>query len=96
MLTVTVLYPRTDDVRFDMDYYQEKHFGLLRETLGDKLKRDEIHQVVDGPYVAFCLMYFDSMEDYRSGMAERGAEIRADVANYTNTEPVILVSNVEE
>jgi uncharacterized protein (TIGR02118 family) len=96
MVTVTVLYPRTDDVQFDMDYYKEKHFGLLRESLGDKLKRDEIHQVVEGPYVAFCLMYFASMEDYQSGMAERGAEIRADVANYTNTQPVILVSNVEE
>lgn len=95
MVTVTVLYPRTDDVEFDMDYYKEKHFGLLRETLGDRLKRDEIHQVLDGPYVAYCLMYFDRIEDFQEGMAHRGAEVMNDVPNYTNTQPVIMVSHVE-
>lgn len=96
MVTVTVLYPRSDDVNFDMDYYKEKHFGLLRDALGDTLKRDEIHTVLDGPYVAYCLMYFDQIEDFQGAMAERGAEIMSDVPKYTNAQPVILVSNVEE
>ena len=93
MVTVTVLYPRTDDVTFDMDYYKEKHFGLIRETLGDKLKGESIHQVLDGPFVAYCQMHLDSIEDFQSGMAERGAEIMGDVANYTNVQPQILISS---
>ena len=95
MVTVTVLYPRTDDVTFDMDYYRNQHFGLLRDRLGDNLKRDEIHEVLDGPYVAYCQMYFDSMDDFKSPMAEHGAEIMGDVANYTNVQPVMLVSNTD-
>lgn len=95
MVTVTVMYPRTDDVSFDMDYYKEKHFGLLREVLGDKLKREEIHDVQNGPYVAYCQMYFDSMDDFGTGMAARGAEVMADVKNYTNVEPVMLISTTD-
>lgn len=95
MVTVTVMYPRTDDVTFDMAYYKEKHFGLLRERLGDSLKRDEIHDVLDGPYVAYCQMYFDKIDDFGAVMAEHGAEIQADVAQYTNAAPVILISNTD-
>jgi uncharacterized protein (TIGR02118 family) len=96
MVTVTVLYPRVDDVKFDMDYYREKHFGLLRDCLGAGLKRDEIHDVVDGPFVAYCQMYFDDIADFQGPMAEHGAEIRRDVAEYTNAQPVILVSTTVE
>jgi uncharacterized protein (TIGR02118 family) len=96
MVTVTVLYPRTDDVQFDMGYYKEKHFGLLRERLGENLKKDEIHEVLDGPYVAYCQMYFDSMDDFTGPMGQHGPEIMGDVANYTNVQPVILVSNTAD
>ena len=96
MVTVTVLYPRTDDVQFDMDYYKEKHFGLLRDALGENLKQDEIHEVLDGPYVAYCQMYFDSIEQFQGPMGERGAEIMGDVPNYTNVQPIILVSSVHD
>lgn len=95
MVTVTVLYPRTDDVTFDMAYYKEQHFGLLREKLGGHLKRDEIHEVLDGPYVAYCQMHFDTIEDFQGPMAEHGAEIMGDIANYTNVQPVMLVSTPE-
>ncbi|MDQ3470644.1 MAG: EthD family reductase [Actinomycetota bacterium] len=95
MVTVTVMYPRTDDVTFDMDYYKGRHFDLLRERLGDNLQRDEIHEVVDGPYVAYCQMYFDSMEGFGGPMAEHGAEIMGDVPNYTNVQPVMLISNTD-
>jgi uncharacterized protein (TIGR02118 family) len=96
MVTVTVLYPRTDDVQFDMEYYKEKHFGLLRDALGENLKQDEIHEVHDGPYVAYCQMYFESIEHFQAPMGERGAEIMGDVPNYTNVQPVILVSSVHD
>jgi uncharacterized protein (TIGR02118 family) len=96
MVTVTVLYPRTDDTQFDMGYYKEKHFGLLREKLGSNLKKDEIHEVLDGPYVAYCQMYFDSIEDFQGPMTEHGAEVMADVAKYTNVQPVMLVSTTDD
>lgn len=95
MVTVTVLYPRTDDVTFDMDYYKDKHFGLLRERLGTNLKKDEIHEVQNGPYVAYCQMYFDSMDDFSGPMGEHGAEIMGDVPNYTNVQPVMLISTTD-
>ena len=94
MIKVSVLYPRTDDSTFDLGYYADNHRGLLRDRLGDHLKNSEIDDVINGPFHAAIHMYFDEIDDFNGPMAEHGAEIMADVPNYTNASPVIVVSNV--
>ena len=36
----------------------------------------------------------DSMETFNAGMAEQGAAIMADVANYTNQQPEVVMGEV--
>jgi uncharacterized protein (TIGR02118 family) len=45
-------------------------------------------------YVAMCAFICDSAEDFQAAMQERGAEIRGDIANYTDIAPVLQFSEV--
>ena len=45
-------------------------------------------------FVAMCAFICDSAERYLAVMQEHGAEIRADLANYTDIAPVIQISEV--
>ncbi len=38
MIKVSVLYPNGEGKKFDMDYYLDKHFPLVEETLGNALQ----------------------------------------------------------
>ena len=93
MISVVLLYPKSDDTTFDMDYYTGKHMPLLAEALGDACKG----WGVSGPaakYHAVGWTMVDSQEAFDSAMAERGAEIIGDLANYTNTRPEMIVGEV--
>jgi len=37
MICVTILYPKTDDATFDMDYYTSTHMPMLAKALGDSI-----------------------------------------------------------
>jgi uncharacterized protein (TIGR02118 family) len=45
-------------------------------------------------FVAMCAFICDSAEGYQAAMEEHGAEIRGDIANYTDIAPVLQVSEV--
>lgn len=45
-------------------------------------------------FVAMCAMLCGSIEGYRAAMQEHGAEIRGDLANYTDIAPVLQFSEV--
>ncbi|MDY7099821.1 MAG: EthD family reductase [Actinomycetota bacterium] len=95
MLKVSVLYPSSDGSTFDMDYYQQKHKPLVLEVLG--CERFEIDKGVDGPYMAVGHLFFESMEKMQAGMAgPRAGEAMADVANFTNVQPAMQVSEIVE
>jgi uncharacterized protein (TIGR02118 family) len=103
MIKVTILYPNADGKKFDMDYYTSKHFPMLRTVFGDALKATAIDKGIAGgaagapvPFLAIGYLYFDTVAAFQSGMAANAAKIRADVPNYTNIQPVILISEVVE
>jgi uncharacterized protein (TIGR02118 family) len=45
-------------------------------------------------FVAMCAFICDSGEGYQAAMQEHGAEIRGDIANYTDIAPVLQFSEV--
>jgi uncharacterized protein (TIGR02118 family) len=45
-------------------------------------------------FVAMCALICDSVDGYQAAMLEHGAEIRGDLANYTDIAPVIQFSEV--
>ncbi|WP_259065206.1 EthD family reductase [Mucilaginibacter sp. X4EP1] len=103
MIKVTILYPNGEGKKFDMDYYTNKHFPLLKSLFGEALKATAIDKGIAGgapgapvPFVAIGYLYFDTIAAFQNGMAANGGKIRADIPNYTDIQPVIQISEVVE
>src|SRR5580658_3875497 len=99
MIILSVLYPRTGESRFDHGYYLEKHVPLVQSRLSPMgLERVEImrgNSAPDGSSAGFeliCLLGFSSMEAMQQGLAVYGNEIRADISNFTNVQPLVQVN----
>lgn len=93
MIRVSVLYPKGDDVTFDLDYYKTKHMEIVKRTM--KPVRVEVDSGVDGPYIAAGHLYFDSLEAMGAAMGE-GGEAVADIPNFTNAQAAFQVSQIVE
>jgi len=102
MVRISVLYPAADGKKFDVDYYVNKHMKLVRDRLTSfGLVRTEVDKGVAGgapgspaPYVAIGHVYFNALEGFQKGMGQHAKEIMADIANYTNIQPQIQISEV--
>jgi len=93
MIRVSVFYPTSEGSTFDHDYYREHHVPLCLKTWG--IDKAEIDKGVNGPNAAAVHFFFDSMDSFGAAMAAPGtAEVMADVANYTNIQPALQVSEV--
>lgn len=91
MIRLSVLYPTSEGVSFDHDYYRTKHVPLCSETW--QPARVEIDRGVDGPYIAAVHFLFDSADALQAALGGEGtAAIQADVANYTDIQPVLQIS----
>lgn len=101
MIKVSVLYPASEGARFDHDYYRTSHMDLVAERLGDACIRYSVDKGISGgapgsapSYVAMCHIYSESVAAFQAGFAPHADEILADVANYTDIAPLMLVSEV--
>jgi uncharacterized protein (TIGR02118 family) len=50
---------------------------------------------IESPYVAMCHYYFDSLEDFMAAFIPHAEELRGDIKNYTDIQPVIQINKVE-
>ncbi|KRD23584.1 hypothetical protein ASE39_24485 [Acidovorax sp. Root267] len=98
MIRVTVSYPATESQRFDHNYYQSTHAALIRKLLTPHgLQRVEIDQCLnDGagkppPIVAAAHMLFTDLAAFKAGMAVAGKTLAADMKNYTDTAPTVVI-----
>lgn len=103
MIRVSVMYPNTEGATFDMDYYKDTHMKLVRDGLGAKLVKSEIDKPVGAgapgqkpAFIGIGHLFFESTADFQSGMGAAGAQLMADIPNFTNTQPQLLVSEVVE
>ncbi len=102
MIKVSVLYASGEGKTFDMDYYVNKHMPMIGELLGAACKGISVDQGLGGrapgspaPFAAFGHMLFDSLADFQASFGPHAAAIRSDVANYTNIEPLLQISEVK-
>jgi len=103
MIKVTVLYPATEGASFDHDYYRNSHIPAMEEHMGPLgLVRWEAERGIGtaepgapAPYVAIGCMYFETLEQVQAafGAAE---DLRADIPNYTDIDPVFQIGEVVE
>lgn len=101
LVKVSIMYPFAEGKTFNMDYYETKHMPMVAKLLGSNLVKYTIEKgLASGipnqplPYMAIGTFYVKSLDDYKAALAPHRDAIRADFANYTNTTPVILVSEV--
>jgi uncharacterized protein (TIGR02118 family) len=101
MIKVSVMYPHTPGARFDHAYYRDKHMPLLARRLGDACKSYTIDKGLAGgapgdppTYVGMCHVLADSVESFQAAFGPHAKEILADIANYTDIQPVMQISEV--
>lgn len=99
---VAVLYPNGEGKTFDMDYYERKHMPMVAGFLGSNLKFYEIDKGIAGrtaadkvPYLAVGYFYIKDTAAYNKAIGQNREAIINDFKNYTNIQPVILVSEVK-
>jgi len=101
MIRVSVCYPNGPNVKFDWDYYINKHVAGVTQKLGPLgLVRGEVDRGVGSgqpgapaPFVAMAHMYFNNMQDLQKCMANAAA-MMADVPNFTNIQPQVQISEI--
>ncbi|VTU21241.1 EthD protein [Variovorax sp. PBL-H6] len=101
MIKVSVMYPNTAGARFDHDYYRDKHMPMLKEKMGDACKSYTIDKGLAGgapgapaPYIGMCHIHCDSVESFQAAFGPHAKAILADIANYTDLQPVMQISEV--
>lgn len=101
LIKVSVMYPFAEGKTFDMEYYESKHMPMVAAYLGSNLVKYTIEKGIGNgipnqplPYMAIGTFYVKSLSDYQAAIGPNRDAIRADFPNYTNTVPVILVSEV--
>jgi uncharacterized protein (TIGR02118 family) len=102
MIKVSVMYPNGEGKSFDMDYYCSKHIPLVGGLLVvEFIKGATVEKGVGGgapgspaAYLAMGNLYFDSMKAFGNSFGPNADEIMADLPNFTNTEPIMQISEV--
>ena len=94
MISVHIIYPRTDDSTFDMDYYVGSHMPMLASALGDSCQGWGASAPPQGDIAAIGWAMVDDKESFDAAMAEHGAAIIGDVPNYTNVQPQLVIGDV--
>lgn len=102
MIKVAIFYPNGEGKTFDMDYYSTKHMPMAARLFGNSLKAMAIDKgVASGtpdtplPYLAIGYLYFETMADCQASMKANAEKLRADVPNYTNSKPVVQISEIQ-
>jgi uncharacterized protein (TIGR02118 family) len=91
MIAMTVLYPKAEGTTFDLDYFATKHMPLFAARLGDACQGMGVIAAAGDDYHAIGWTMITSQEALNATLAEHGAEIMGDIANYTNTTPTAVV-----
>jgi uncharacterized protein (TIGR02118 family) len=101
MIKVSVMYAFTEGARFDHAYYRDRHMPMVKARLGSACAYYTVEKRLAGrepgappAFVAMCSFICDSLEAYRAASLKHSAEIRGDLANYTDIVPVIQFSEV--
>ncbi len=100
MAVFTVLYPARDGAKFDHAYYDATHIPLVREAFAPTGLTDV--QVLKGlsagdggpaPFIVIVNLTFRDAAAVQASLGgPRAPEVLADVANFTDIQPVVQVS----
>ena len=101
MVKLSVMYPHKEGSKFDLDYYLTKHFDLVQTKFGGLMKDAYVTKGLGGgvhgeppTYQIMAHISFESMDALNKAVTAHGAELFADVPNFTDITPVVQISEV--
>jgi uncharacterized protein (TIGR02118 family) len=94
-MSLNVLYPNHDGARFDTSYYRATHIPLAMKVM-KATRVILIEGVPNGsaaaPYAMIAHFQFASSEALNAALANPAmAEVRADVAKFTDIKPTVML-----
>ncbi|MFL6416675.1 MAG: EthD family reductase [Bryobacteraceae bacterium] len=96
MVIVSVLYPKTKESRFDIEYYLRTHIPLVKSRWSDMgLTSIDLIQrtaAISGGvprYEVIGQLTFESTESLEKALSQHGGEILGDIPNFTDVQPII-------
>jgi uncharacterized protein (TIGR02118 family) len=100
VICVSVFYPNGPGKQFDHVYYEQTHRPLVMHRLAAHgITRYEIDQGLSGlgpgsepMYACVGRLYFSTVAEFQQGMTSHGAELQADIPNFTNIQPQFQIS----
>lgn len=98
-VSLQVIYPVGAETNFDHEYYASTHMALVKEHMGPHITQTLVTQgKAGGPKVppafhAIATMVFADAVALKAAMAMAGP-VMADIPNFTNIEPQILIGDV--
>lgn len=99
VIRVSVFYFRKPGSQVDYQYYVNDHLPLAIERLKDHgLLRLEVDTGIAGePYPLFTASHFTfrSLREYQEGLGSQMEELTTDIPVFSNTEPEVVVSQIE-
>ena len=101
MVVVSVFYPISGSTFFDMNYYLTSHVPLVQRLLEPMgLRQTTVLRGTasgsGGPpdYYLIADLFFDDAETMGAALAAHGPETQADIAQFTDSAPIIQMSEV--
>ncbi len=101
MIKVSVMYPNTPGTKFDHAYYRDSHMPMVKSKMGNYLKSYTVDKGLAGgtpgapaTYISAGHLFCESVEAFQAGFGPHAQEIMGDIPNYTDTTPVIQISEV--
>jgi uncharacterized protein (TIGR02118 family) len=102
LIKVTVFYPHSPGAKFDMAYYLQKHIPMVQKFWTPSVKGVTVEQGISGAgpgapmtYRAIAQFLFNSVEEFQAAFEPHALEVRADVPNYTDIQPLLQISEVK-
>jgi len=102
MIRVSILYPHTPGIRFDLDYYLHTHLPMTEKLLAPHMRSMVVERGVAGTtpgsspaYVAMCHLEFDSIDAFLEAFMPHMATLTGDIPNYTDVEAVIQFNEIK-
>ena len=98
-VSLQVLYPIKDGTRFDYDYYLSTHMNLVAEHMGPHIERTLVTKgMAGGPdtppsiYAIATIVFPD--QDAMNAAMKSSAPVMADIPNFTDVQPQVLIGDV--
>ena len=102
MISVLVVYAGKPEARFDLDYYTSRHLPMVRRLLAPMGMRSLTFVTDSSPgsvgaaplFRLVAELRFDDSEATSRALGAHGAETQADIPNFTDITPIIVVGEL--